>query len=104
VLCLTVRGPDLPIWLAKQAADIEGTSDVGQIGSDGSHLRSCTATQHAQGSASAAVAARPNLCQRETPPIEDAQISKIDDSRIAIAMIEIVEFKHSSHVVRSCLA
>ena len=55
---LAVRGLDLPIWLAKQAADTEGIPEVGQTESDGSHSRSCTATQRSWGSAGVAVAAR----------------------------------------------
>lgn len=79
MLGLAVSGMDLPIWLAYQAADIEGTSNVGQIGSDGSHSHSCTVTKRSQGSASVAVAVRPNLCEPESLRQEDVKIARNDD-------------------------
>jgi hypothetical protein len=76
VLCQAVWGLYLPIWLAKQAADIEGTPEVGQIGSDGSHSRSLHGHVTQLGLASVSVAAQPNLCRRESPHM--VQVSEYD--------------------------
>ena len=71
---LAIRSLDLPIWVAKQAADIEGMSEVGQTGSDGSHSRSLHGHTTQLGLCRCRCGWSTGMCRRETPPKVDLRI------------------------------